>query len=559
MNIGERSIELQYAYFWLTTPDDLKPSYKILAALLSSVLLTIAWPATGSMAPLLLIALVPLFVMERKVYEAKKKGKKNHLFLYVWLMFFLFNLFTTWWVWNASPFGAVMAILLNSLFIAIVFQLIHFTRINLGNRQAAFALVFLWPAWEYLHMDWDLSWPWLTLGNGFANFPRWIQWYEYTGVLGGTFWVLVSNLMVADWIGRLKKYDLKPLSGPALVFGLPWLLWVLVPVVVSLNMFYGYEETPNPVEVVAVQPNIDPYNEKFGGLSSSEQVQRMVNLAEEKVTDNTVYVIAPETAIPMAFDERDFTKMEEYAIISSFLKAHPETEFIIGASTFSIYDNAYQKSPTARYSQRSGVWYDNHNTAIDIAPGHTPEFYHKSKLVPGVEKMPFPAFFMHFQEFAFNLGGVAGSLGGQDERTVFGHDGRPKVAPVICYESIYGEFLGEYIKNGAELIFIITNDGWWGDTPGYKQHMQYASLAAIEHRRSIARSANTGISCFVDQRGIISQKTGWWVPAAIRGTLNANDRITFYSEYGDYIGRIGFWFGMLILLYAATRFLIRKT
>lgn len=99
------------------------------------------------------------------------------------------------------------------------------------------------------------------------------------------------------------------------------------------------------------------------------------------------------------------------------------------------------------------------------------------------------------------LGGSVQGLGRQRERSVF-ESGSTKIAPVICYESIYGNYIGDYIRNGAEAIFIMTNDGWWDDTPGYHQHLAYGILRAIEFRKPIARSANTGISCFVDAKGM---------------------------------------------------------
>ena len=151
---------------------------------------------------------------------------------------------------------------------------------------------------------------------------------------------------------------------------------------------------------------------------------------------------------------------------------------------------------------------------------------------------------------AFNLGGMSGSLGIQDHRSVFFNPENKelKIAPVVCYESIYGEYVGQYVKNGAGLIFIITNDGWWGDTPGYRQHCSYARLRAIEHRRSIARSANTGISCFINQKGEMLQSSAYWKAAVLKETLNVNSTITFYTRYGDYIARVSMGICFLLLL-----------
>jgi apolipoprotein N-acyltransferase len=169
--------------------------------------------------------------------------------------------------------------------------------------------------------------------------------------------------------------------------------------------------------------------------------------------------------------------------------------------------------------------------------------------VNGVEKIPFMKYLGFLREIFIDLGGASGSLGSQDEASVFvSHDGT-KIAPVICYESVFGEYLTSYIKKGAGLIFIITNDGWWKNTPGYKQHISFARLRAIETRRSIARSANTGISCFINQRGDIIQPTAWWTATAIKGQLNVNDEMSFYVKYGDFIARISLFISIMLVLY----------
>jgi apolipoprotein N-acyltransferase len=163
--------------------------------------------------------------------------------------------------------------------------------------------------------------------------------------------------------------------------------------------------------------------------------------------------------------------------------------------------------------------------------------------------MPFPQYFKFLENYAIDLGGTVGSLGTDEERKVFiTQDGSLKVAAVICYESIYGEFIGRFARNGAELIFIVTNDGWWGNTPGHRQHFIYSRLRAVETRRSIARSANTGISAFINQRGDILQQSGYWVPAVMKQSINANDRITFYSMYGDYLARVAAFVSVMLLL-----------
>lgn len=515
---------------------------------LSGILFAISWPATGSITPLLFVAFVPLLFIEDLFCSQNKKG----IFRYAYLSFFLWNLITTWWIYHASPFGAVMVIVCNSLFMAIVFVLFHHTKKLLGEKQGYAALIFYWIAFEYLHYHWELSYPWLTLGNGFANAVKWVQWYEYTGVFGGSLWILITNVLVFFLIKKLiaaRQKITQYVTHIATIAGL-----IALPLIFSIVIYNNYEEANNPVDVVVIQPNIDPYYEKFDGLSPEEQLIKMLNLAEEKTDAATDYIVGPETAIPRSLWTDQITESSSYKILKSFNNHYPQVQLILGASLSQVYEDGEDIPNTARKFKDAEKWYDHFNSAIQIDSSDNIQLYHKSKLVLGVEKMPFPSVFRHFQEFAFDLGGTTGSLGMQEERSVLtSTDGSIKVAPVICWESVYGEYVGDYILNGAQLIFIITNDGWWKESPGYKQHLAYARLRAIESRRSIARSANTGISCFINQRGDVSQATSWWVPAAIRERINANSEITYYTRHGDVIARIAAFISILLLLWTIVK------
>ena len=149
-----------------------------------------------------------------------------------------------------------------------------------------------------------------------------------------------------------------------------------------------------------------------------------------------------------------------------------------------------------------------------------------------------------------DLGGTVSSRATQKNRAVFTHSTEgSKIAPIICYESIYGEFVTEYARNGAQFFSILTNDAWWGDTQGHKQLLSYARLRAIENRRAIARSANTGISAFIDVQGRIDNSLGYNRQGALKGSVGLNSELTFYSKHGDYIAHFSkYSFVVLILL-----------
>ncbi len=504
---------------------------------------------------MLFISFVPLLSVEEEVANLKVAGNPVRLFPIAYLCFVVFNVGATWWVWNASPAGSIAAFLCNAAFMAVIFTLFHTTKKYIGRKEGYIALVIFTLAWDYIHHRWDLTWPWLTLGNGLAGNTSWIQWYEFTGVPGGTAWILSVNILTYHFLknGVEKAWNntttLKFLTASALVF--------IIPLATSLYIYYSFETKGDPVEVTAIQPNIDPYNEKFNGLSSQEQVMRMTKLASSVSSSETDFIIAPETAIPEAIREDLFDGYNEHLILHNLLKEYPQASLLIGASSIEVLGTTKPASPTARKSQ-SGLYYDYCNTAVYMELKEKLKFYHKSKLVPGVERMPFPQLFLPLQDFIFDLGGTTGSLGTQPNREVFFNKDSIGIAPVVCYESIFGEYVGEYISQGAGLIFIITNDGWWGNTPGYRQHLAYAQLRAIEHRRSIARSANTGTSCFITQRGDIEQPTPWWEPAAINGTLHVRTDLTFYTKYGDYMARTSLAFSGLLLLLTLLRKRTRK-
>ncbi|HMT28067.1 MAG TPA: apolipoprotein N-acyltransferase [Bacteroidia bacterium] len=515
-----------------------------LLSFLSGILLSVAWPSAG-FAPLLFVALIPLLLAEDVIYRNNDKFHSGLLMIFSYFTFFTFNLLTTWWVKYASFFGAVAAIVCNALFMALIFQLFHVTRKKLGVTIGYISLIVYWVAFEHIHMDWDLSWPWLTLGNGFAGWVKMIQWYEFTGVLGGTIWVWVINIFLymalAGLIFKIKEYNYsKDLKLAAVI--------LFIPVLYSVIRYYTYNETIDPVKVAVIQPNIDPYNEKFSGMSSADQLERILGLAS-RVTDSlTDYVIAPETALPDGIWEEEISEHPQIMLLQKFQETHPNADWVIGLASNKYYPDSNQRSATARKFTNSEGYYDSFNTAMQLNQNGKVQLHHKSKLVPGVEKMPFPAIFKHLDKFAIDLGGISGSLGMQEIPSVFVDEKKnTKIAPVICYESIYGDYLTQYIEQGAELIFIITNDGLWSDTPGYRQHLKYATLRAIETRRSIARSANTGISCFINQRGDILQATSWWVPAALNASINKNTERTLYSYTGDILGTIAL-FGSAILI-----------
>lgn len=508
--------------------------------LISAILLILSWPPLP-FPYLIFVAFIPLLRLtdlHEKQSELKLYGLKVYLSLLLW------NIGTTWWVWHASPEGSVAAFTLNALLQTLPWLSFRFCQRMFTDKLAYPALISFWLAVEYLHFEWDLAWPWLALGNVFSSRPDAVQWYEITGVSGGSVWILSINIMLyLAWKNRFTQYR----SSLAALIIAPLLLSIFFK-----KRFENKNHHLTPVEVVVVQPNIDPYTDKFDGIEPLEQVKRMIELSDSLMSEQTQLVLWPETSITESIIEEQVEQYASIMLIRDWLSKHPNISLVAGASTYHFFSDQEPPSATARQTANGLHYYDAYNTALLISHQSEVQFYHKSKLVPGVEKMPYPRIFGFLEKLSINLGGASGSLARSDSALVF-KTGAVAVAPVICYESVFGDYVTQYNRNGANLLAIITNDGWWKNTPGYKQHFEYARLRSIENRQYIARAANTGISGFINPLGKVMSKTQWWVPDAQKALISPRKADTFYAQTGDFIGKICATMAVLILLSAFVR------
>ena len=542
---GIKTIEFS---FFVIVIDEMK-RYLYLS-ISSGILLALAWPTYG-FAILAFFGLIPLLALTEEINFSKQNKKGLRIFGYSYLGFLLWNLITTWWIVNSTLFGACFAILCNSSFFGLIFTLYRWVLTRVPKTTARLFFICLWMSFEKFHLNWDFSWPWLNLGNVFSSRIYWIQWYEFTGGFGGTLWVLVVNFIGLKWLQHYQKTkDLRQtIRGYA-----PGLLWIALPIAISMYLYTTIEPSSDKARVIALQPNIDPYDEKYKYTNLE-----LLSLAQElsqKYLDNSVdYLLTPEGF----FDEGSGLNLARYKSqpfsrsMQQFMEQFPTLSWISGIQSYRLYPPSKRSpTPTANAMQKGG-WYDIYNSAIQFNSTIEDQLYHKSKLVVGVEYMPYKSFLVPLiGEFLLDFGGTIATRGIQKNRTVFKNNKGIKTAPIICYESIYGSFVTEYVRNGANFMSIITNDAWWGNTQGHQQLLSYASLRAIENRRAIARSANTGISAFINAKGEIKQQLNYLEQGALVGELELRNELTFYTRYGDYLARWALLLFVLILLIAVS-------
>ena len=586
-------------FFYLLSQNADRPKQllKYVLAASTGILLWAAFPPMP-LIPLAFVAFLPLIYLEN-LLGTRPNGKAERFLPYLFLSFTLWNILSTYWVANSALIAGATAILINSFFMSVPWMLWRWTR-KKSPGIGLFILPAYWIAFEYLHLHWDLSWPWLTLGHAFALYPSLVQWYEYTGVLGGSLWIWLGNLAVwallpadkkasdrqtTDGAGKSKAQKFaerrrlelaerrrlelaERLIGhrfpTALLPSLRLALILLLPALISIQKYRHYTERNSlgrQIEVVVVQPNFEPHYEKFY-VSQQTQLDTFLRLSKQLLTDSTDYLVFPETSFGDIRDDR-IGKESITRQLQQWLELHPQLKLLTGLAVYHLFQPGEERTPYVRSMKNSRgetIYWEAYNAAVQMQAGQKELLiYKKSRLVPGAEFLPYRKLLFFFKPLVDKLGGSIGGYAAQEKRTPFKSKGdNTAIGTQICYESIYGEFSTGYAREGANLLFIMTNDGWWDNTPGHRQHLWFGRLRAIELRRDIARSANTGISAFINQRGDISQATPYGQTAVIKAQLNPNDQLTFYALHGDIIGRLAAFVSLLFLLKALVESFITK-
>ena len=540
--------------------------YIILAAI-SALLFSVSWPTYG-VPFFIFFAFVPLLLMEQEISKFSKIKRKGWaVFGLSYFTFFIWNLVTTGWLYYAkNPDGSnsllavAIPLFANSLLMSSTFQLYYWYKKVRGTYFGLVFFVAIWLSFERFHLSWEFTWPWLNLGNAFSEYPKVIQWYDTIGATGGSFWILLINVFtfytIRIWeAGRIRKDLIKNVSILMAV--------IFLPILISVYKYNSYQEKPvGNVNVVLLQPELDPYNEKYS-KDSLQILDELLTLADHHSKGKVDFYIAPETAFPGrgSLSEKGFNKSLSINIAKEFLAKHPQSILMTGAST---HKYLFNESETENYSVKiqEGLWVNSYNSALQIIPNQNVEVYHKGKLVPGVEIFPYIRFLKPFLGDAMlDFGGATSSLGIDKERKVFVNQfNKAKVAPIICYESIYGEFVTNYVKNGANLLAIMTNDSWWGNSEGHKQLLSYARLRAIETRREIVRAANSGISAHINAKGDIVEDTFYGDQTALAVTANLLEEKSIYTKTGDLISRIAiFVLGFLLIYHFGEKIASKKS
>jgi apolipoprotein N-acyltransferase len=456
-------------------------------------------------------------------------------------LFFVFNLIALYW-----PGGFVhgkdgylmisggLLLLAHPVFMTIPMLAWHSLRRSAGTRMAVLFFPFIWVTFEYLHSSTQLSFPWLTMGNTQTFDAGIVQLASVTGVYGLSFWLLWLNVLLYFLFVRLasgppegKRRDAaRLLIAVIVVYALP----------IAAEPWTGaWDDEPSgpEIDVAVVQPDIDPFDKW-------REVARIQLETLQRLTDSTLapskpdIVIWPETAIPF------YILWPKHAVEFAALRKFVDR---IGVPLLTGIPDRIDYGegaivPRGAKTGPDGVLYESFNSSALLVPGSdTVTKFAKSLLVPFAERVPYSDVltFLNAAQWNFGLGGW--SIGRDTalfRLPLAGGDTVP-FGNLICYESVYPDYVAGLVRRGARFLTVITNDSWWGNTSGVYQHRQFAVLRAVENRRWVVQCANGGISFVVDPSGTIRTETELFSRLGFQTTIGTPVAGTPYTRHGDWL------------------------
>lgn len=485
------------------------PFPAIFPAFLSGILLLLAFPPFA-VPGIGAVAFIPLLVaLLRKRYTRAESFRIGYLF---GVTFFILLL---WWIKNLLPWANVTipwlmtpALILAVLYLALypAFFCLLLRVISGGHRQAALLIVpALWTLLELMRSRGEIGFPWGVAGYSISGYPQMIQIASYVGVYGVSFIVLAVNSVFA---GALLSRGF----GKRAILAAAGITVILLNGAVGRSLMPGEDEpgASGTATVAIMQPNIDlriKWNPLYTDsiFSAYERLCRAV-----RPLDPELYVF-PETAAPV------YIKYEpRYQQRIVRLARELETPIFIGYLD-------------ARRDVSNGEMNIYNAAGLFDRDGRLMVQYEKVHLLPFGEALPLSWKFPVLKRINFGQGNFQPGSS-FDPIAVGGH----LFGALICFESIFPELSRRYTAHGAEFFVNITNDGWFGDTPGPVQHAQMCILRSVENRRTLVRSANTGISMVIDPWGRVTASIGLDREGTIVEPIIVSTRRTVYSRVGEF-------------------------
>jgi apolipoprotein N-acyltransferase len=466
------------------------------------------------------------------------------------LMSFTASIFALYWVGGYTegkdPFlmiGGLLLFFINTIAFLIPTTLYYIVRKNFKSTFALLLFPFFWVFYEYLYTLTDWSFPWLNIGNGMSNFTAYIQIARIIGSYGVSLFVVAINVFLF-----LIYRDVREKKKLSASYSLTTILLIIVPLIYGVITLSSFREKSRSIKVGVVQPNLDPYD-KWAGDSLDPIFQSYIDASQELYKQKIDLLIWPETALPVYIIEPVY---EPYWSAIRKMTDSSGVSLLTGMPDLRIFKPTDKKPHDVKHSHVTGVYYATYNAIYLLNPNtESLQRYGKIKLVPFGERVPFVDQIPMLGDLMRWGVGLSGWNVGE-EMTVFntqmpGRKDSVKVGGVVCYESIYPDQVAKLASLGAQLLVVVTNDSWYGNTSGPYQHRDYAKMRAIENGRYVIRAANGGISCVIDPCGRIVSQTKMYEKTTYTGEVYASGITTFYTNHPHMITTLCTLVGLLVL------------
>jgi len=503
---------------------------------------TMAWTPM-SQAYLIFIAFLPIFILIDRFVVSKHSSKKVLLILFS--IFFLTGIILNFWISNAHWGGTLLAAFVHCFLLLIPF-LFYYRFTKKGYRkQGLLAFILSAVCLEYAQNFWDLAWPWFNTGNSLSVYPKLIQWYQYTGAIGGSLWILLITLFI---------YNILFIKNSKTTIAI-YIIVIITPFFLPINTTDS-DTSSNSLKVLIYQPNLDAYSEKFK-TNLTDQIKHLTPKISQLNPLETTLIVCPETFIHRSIDEVKVNNNPYINLIQSALVS--DKHYVITGANSRKQINPETEIEKGSIRHRNGIYYKVFNSAVLFNKNKTINIYNKSKLVAGAETTPFSSILTPILGSLFNieLGGISGNLGKSDFPKVLKTESF-SFSPIICFESAFGDYTAEFSELGSDFITIITNDDWWGNTSGHKHHFELAKIRAIENQKYVVRSANTGISGIIKPNGQVVQSMPYKSGGFIEETIELHPKNTYYTQNKHLIGKLCTFVLAMLLLQMETLFIRTK-
>lgn len=498
---------------------------RYLPSILTGLVLWLAFPGGGEVWPLLFAALCPLLFAikgsnpKQAALSGLIAGLTHFLLLLYWIVIVLGKYGGLPWYFS------VPALLLLALYMSLYFSLFAMLTQTLLTAFPAITALWLLPA-LWVGLDWLRSvlftgFPWMDLGYALYKMPVLIQVADLIGHHGVTYLIVFINTLLFLLVStRPAKRNLPLLLVPAcLLTGAVGVYSQLRQSEIDEQQISG--ETPR-MTIGIVQGNIDQ-SVKWSPSHQTATVQTYESLSNSLMTSRPPSLIVwPETALPF------YPLSGDHMAPLKKLVAGRDLALLTGAPWYEVLDRTTKKVKFF-------------NSALLLQPdGEFHGKYYKTHLVPFGEYVPLKRFLPFLAPLVeavgdFSVGTIEHPLHWQDARA----------GVLICFESVFPEFSRQWVKTGANLLINLTNDAWYGKSSAPYHSLAMAVFRAVETRRSLIRSANTGISAFVGPSGTIDLQSEIFVPWAAATEVTLMPGETVWVRYGYLFAPACLFIGLL--------------